>query len=463
MNFKKNEKYATIAFYAFLTIAASALVITAMINFGAVRKAVSDFFALMSPFTYGFIFAYLINPVMMFYEGRVFQFKNAKNNVATLKRALSLILALLTVALIIIVLLYAIIPQTIGSYEQLGSQLNEYITNIQDFGDKLVKRYSGTLLGEQHDTVASLLAEHDISFSLKDILSKFYVYFDSVLTYVLDYGGKIFSQIKNMALGLILAVYFLASKEKLCAQFKKLLLAFTTRRAYINTVRLGRYMHKTFGGFLVGKLIDSLIIGLMAFIVLVITKVPYYPLLSVIIGITNIVPFFGPIVGGIICTLMMLIVSPAHALWVLIFVIILQQLDGNVIGPAILGNTTGLSSLWVVIAITGAGAAFGFAGMILGVPATAVIYVLTKQWSEKRLRHKNMPYHTEFFKTDPPSSDTFDPGEVFIDKSVEIPALTPEDDIPDPPEKEKKKPRFVIKLDSFVKKITKKRNNRGTK
>ena len=159
---------------------------------------------------------------------------------------------------------------------------------------------------------------------------------------------------------------------------------------------------------------------------------PYYPLLAVIIGITNIIPTFGPIFGGIIGGIIVVIVSPESLLVFVIFVLLIQQLDGNIIGPYILGDSIGISPIWVVIAIILASGFFGFAGMVLGVPTVAVIYTLVKQGCERRLKKKNMPKSTEFYKNDPPITDELDPGEIIIDKDTIIPEVTAADDIPEP-------------------------------
>lgn len=445
--FKRNEKYASIAFYAFLTITASAAVFLCILNFSTVTETISKIFAALSPFTYGFIVAYLCNPIMCFYERTILSFKNAKRNMRAVRRTLSLILTMLTAITVITVILYAIIPQTVESFEDLGSQMNIYIKNVQTFADELVQKHSGTILGEHHDTLASLLAEYDISLNIKDLFTQYYTFIQSGANYVISYGGALVGEVKNFAIGIILAIYFLYSKEKLCAQMKKILSALFKRRTYLNTIRLARFTHETFGGFIVGKLLDSFIIGLLSLLVLWLFKIPYYPLLSVIIGVTNIVPFFGPIIGGIICCILILIVSPADFLWVLIIAVAIQQIDGNILGPKILGNSIGISSLWIIIAITAAGGLFGFTGMVLGVPMTAVLYVLFKQFVENRLRHKNAPVHTEFYKTDPPCSDGLDPGIVFIDKDTPVPELTLEDDIPDPqPVQKRPFPRMLKKL-----------------
>lgn len=436
--FKKNEKYASIAFYAVISVIICAAVIMCIFKFDTIRHYVKSFLSAIAPLTYGFVFAYLFNPIMNWYERTLFAFKKAKKDMHTLRRTLSLIMTIITILAVLSVILYAVIPQAIYSFENLGSQLNSYITNIQHFADDFVQKHSERFLGERYDSISKLLEEYGISFSIKDILSNSYSFLQNAFNYVINYGGMIVNEVINVLLGLIVAVYFLIFKERICAQTKKLLCAILNRRAYLNTVRLARYTHKTFGGFIVGKLIDSVIIGLLTFFVLWIFKIPYYPLLAVIIGVTNIIPTFGPIFGGIFGALLLLIAAPDKVILFLIIVLVIQQLDGNIIGPKILGNTIGISSLWVVIAIFVFGSFFGFTGMIVGVPATAIIYVLVKQWSERRLRHKGYPYHTAYYAGDPPQeTDSLDAGQVFIDRDTEIPEPSLDDDIPDPPEKEK--------------------------
>ncbi len=436
--FKKNEKYASIAFYAVISVIICAAVIMCIFKFDTIRQYIKSFFAAIAPLTYGFVFAYLFNPIMNRYEKTLFAFKKAKKDMHKLRRTLSIIMTVITILAVLSIILYAVIPQAIYSFENLGTQLNSYITNIQHFADGFVQKHSERFLGERYDSISKLMEEYGISLSIKDILSNSYSFLQNAFNYVIDYGGMIVNEVINVLLGLIVAVYFLVFKERICAQTKKLLCAILNRRAYLNTVRLARYTHKTFGGFIVGKLIDSVIIGLLTFFVLWIFKIPYYPLLAVIIGVTNIIPTFGPIFGGIFGAMLLLIAAPDKVILFLIIVLVIQQLDGNIIGPKILGNTIGISSLWVVIAIFVFGSFFGFTGMIVGVPATAIIYVLVKQWSERRLRHKGYPYHTAYYAGDPPQeTDSIDAGQVFIDRDTEIPVPSPEDDIPDPPEKER--------------------------
>lgn len=450
-NFNKNNKYASIALYAGATVIVCALIIMCMFRFETVLSYINGFLSVLSPFVYGFIFAYLCNPVLNFFEKRVFTFKKAKKDPRVLRRTLSLISTIVTIFAVLSVLVYTVLPQAIKSVEDLGGQLNNYISSMQNFADSLVSKHSGSILGKQFDTLSSLMSEYDISFSIKDILSNSYTFLQGILNYIINYGTVIVGEVINVLMGLIVAIYFLIYKERICAQTKKLLNAILSRRAYLNTVRLARYTHRTFGGFIVGKIIDSIIIGLMSFLIFWIFKIPYYPLLAVLIGITNIIPTFGPIIGGVIGTLMLLIVSPEEAVLFIIIVLIIQQIDGNIIGPKILGNSIGISALWVVIAILLCGGLFGFVGMIVGVPATAVIYVLVKQWTERRLKHKGYPVHTAYYASDPAAeTDTIDAGQVFIDRSTPVPELSAKDDIDDPIP-EKKKTSIIKRFNNYIK------------
>lgn len=435
-NFKKNDKYKTAAIYAALVIIISAAVILAIINFPVVLKAFKFIASVLSPFTYGFVFAYLCNPILIFYEKKLFAFKKSKADLRKLRRALSLILTVITAFAVIAVIAWAVIPQIAKSVNDFGSQLNNYISNIQSIADSLTVKHSEFFFNKSYGSFTELLADHDITFNMKDILSGSFSLLKNGFDNIISFGGRFLGEVLNVVMGLFLMIYFLASKERICAQTKKLLASLISRRNYLNTIRLARYTHKTFGGFIIGKLIDSAIIGVISLIILWIFKMPYYPLLAAIIGVTNIVPTFGPIVGGILGGLIVLISSPEDILWFLLIVIVIQQFDGNFLGPKILGDTIGIGALWVMIAIILCGGFFGFGGMVLGVPAVAVIYALTKQAAERRLKKKNLPQSTAFYATDPPDED-IKSDMIFIDKDDEIPEVTAKDDIPETNRKEK--------------------------
>ena len=196
---------------------------------------------------------------------------------------------------------------------------------------------------------------------------------------------------KNMLIGLIVMIYLLNIKESLSAQGKKFIYSVLPLKAANIVVAEFQFIKKAFSGFIIGKLIDSLIIGILCFILMHLFKLPYELLISVIIGVTNIIPFFGPFIGAIPSFIIIVLQNPVQGLYFLIFVIILQQVDGNIIGPKILGDSTGLSSFWVVFAILVFGGLWGFPGMLLGVPIMAVIYYIVSNVVTYSLKKRGIP------------------------------------------------------------------------
>lgn len=221
---------------------------------------------------------------------------------------------------------------------------------------------------------------------------------DSILGNISNGVITFFKAIYNIVLGYIVAIYLLLGKEKFIAQGKKLLYTiFKPDKAYIILDNL-RYTDKIFGGFLLGKIIDSLIIGIICFAFMLLFDMPYALLLSVIVGITNIIPYFGPIIGAVPCAFLVLLVSPSKCLTFIIFIVILQQFDGNVLGPKILGNKTGLQSFWVLFSIIVFGGLFGFLGMLFGVPLFAIIYSFFNGVCSRRLASCELPLSTDDYK-----------------------------------------------------------------
>lgn len=217
----------------------------------------------------------------------------------------------------------------------------------------------------------------------------------NVITSVSMSVYSIFRQIWNLVIGFVISIYLLASKELFAAQAKKVVYAFCSVNRANRFISNVRFAHKTFGGFFVGKIMDSIIIGLICFAVTSILGTPFCVLISVIIGVTNIIPFFGPFLGAIPSTMLILFIDPLQALYFVIFVIILQQVDGNIIGPKILGSSTGLSSFWVIFSITLFGGLWGIIGMIVGVPIFAILFAFMKSLIETRLSAKDLSPDTK--------------------------------------------------------------------
>ena len=202
----------------------------------------------------------------------------------------------------------------------------------------------------------------------------------------------------NFIIGLVASIYMLWSKDTFRAQTKKIMVATMRPSAADRLLALGRNAYRIFNGFIIGKLIDSAIIGVLCYIGCEILKMPFTALVATIVGVTNVIPFFGPIIGAVPSAFLILLVDPLKAFYFVIFVIVLQQLDGNVIGPKILGNTVGISGFWVLASITIAASIFGFAGMLLGVPVFALIYVLISDGVNARLRKKQHSTVTEDYR-----------------------------------------------------------------
>ncbi len=418
MNFKRNEKYASIAFYAFISIGGAALLTLGILNFGLLATGVKRFFEILSPLTYGFVIAYLCTPLVNLLERTVFSFKKAKKERKILKRVLSITLAYIIIGLSITAFIIILVPQIASSYDDLTKQVGQYIAGAQSWADDFVRHFP--LFNGKYDNLVDFLDVNEISSDIKSIISNSYKYIETASNYIIGYAGKFVVEMKNLIVAIFLAVYFLFYKEKLAAQAKKLLAAVLSRKAYLNTVNLSRFTHEAFGGFIIGKLLDSLIIGLLTFIITGILKIPFFPLISLVIGVTNVIPIFGPIIGAIPTSFIVLIAEPKKVFLFILLVIIIQQLDGNVIGPKILGDKVGIGAMWVMIAIIIAGGFWGLTGMILGVPAFAVIYTLLKQFSESRLKKKDLPCETEFYNNDPPRID-FKNENIIIGKKDDIP------------------------------------------
>lgn len=203
----------------------------------------------------------------------------------------------------------------------------------------------------------------------------------------------------NFIIGLIVSIYLLLSKNRLLGHFKKLLYTLCPPTPANRTLEIARYTNRVFKGFLVGKLVDSTIIGLLCFLGTTLLRIPYSLLISIVVGVTNVIPYFGPFIGAIPSALLVLMLDPYKCLIFVIFILVLQQLDGNVIGPKILGNTTGVSSLGVLISILVGGGLFGLVGMLVCVPTYAVLYSLIKGSAEQKLKKNGLPTDTQTYVT----------------------------------------------------------------
>ena len=341
-------------------------------HFSVVTVRINQFMGVLSPFIVGFAIAYLLNTPMCFFERKLFP--NHR-----FKRALSILLVYVLAFAVVAILLGLIVPQVVQSVKDLAGNMQTYLTSL----DQLVQD-----LTEQFDLDADAI--NDMFGNFQNMISNMTAKAAEALPQLLDVGFAIGSGVIAGITALISSIYMLAGKDRLVPQLKKLLYATVSKRRSDWLLGVCGQANRVFVGFINGKIIDSAIIGVLCFILCAIFRIPYPMLVSVTVGVTNVIPFFGPIIGAIPCLFILVIVDPWAALRFFALVIGLQQFDGNILGPKILGDSTGLSAIWVLISIVTCGGLFGFPGMILGVPTFAVLYALVREWVNKRLKAKKI-------------------------------------------------------------------------
>ena len=376
-------------------IALSIIFFFLIYRFDGFGSAISTLTGILMPFIYGAVIAYLLKPVCNTIENFLRRF--IPERMKSLISALSIALTILLGLLIIYALCMMIIPQLITSVTSLYYTAQRNIARFVQWANHVEFIESNQqimdLLNNAYDTLNTSvdnLVKTKLLPSMQNILSGAAIGVLSVVTWA-----------KNLVIGIIVAVYMLASRKRFVQQAKLVLYSVFKPVWAGRIIEEIQYADKMFGGFINGKIMDSAIIGVLCYIGCLIFKFPSALLVSVIIGVTNVIPFFGPFIGAIPATLLILIQNPIKALWFVLFVLVLQQLDGNIIGPKILGNTTGLSSFWVLFAILLFGGLWGFVGMIVGVPLFAVIYDVIKKLVIHGLkRHEELEllsaYHDRF-------------------------------------------------------------------
>ena len=369
------------------------------------------------PILYGAFMAYLLAPVVNFFEARLFPGKVQRARergrfTAPAARAASLLLTWLLVCLMFYILASVLLPELYKSVLQLVSNVENYYNTIAGWVETLLATYpdvEGLVVGQMnsyYQDITGWLNAHDIADWLQKALSQA----QTVMSLAAGSVMGLFNFLKNLLVGVIVSIYLLFAKEYCAAFARRTACALFSRK---NAGWVLRGVHRVdviFSGFVRGKLLDSLIIGILCFISCSILKFPYTPLVSVIVGITNIIPFFGPFLGAVPSAFLILLVSPMKALYFLLFILVLQQLDGNVIGPKILGDTTGLSSLWVIIAILVGGSFFGLPGMFFGVPVCACLYSLFTFLVDTCLKKRRLPLEVDAYAGGVPAPDAPKPA-----------------------------------------------------
>lgn len=447
----KTKRFLLIAAIVFVVIYAILyLMIQAgydMHAFSAILKMILD---VLTPVIAGGLIAYLLNPILRFWERKVFK----KMKYPRVRRALSVFLTYLLVILLLVGIFSAILPQVVTSVQEFGSNIENYANALQtaisslfddlnnyidahpsvrnllesmhvyDWIGKVIEEESGgailppTINGAETGIPGEevippdLSQKHELSFEafseflmekLSSLSSVFTELIASFANSILDFGFAFVNFLKNILLGIFISIYLLLSKERVAAQCKRFVTAFFPLKTANEIIRISRYSDKTVGRFMLGTIIDAVIVALLTLFFLTVFKIKYALLISLIIGVTNMIPFFGPFIGSIPSAILLFIDDITYIinnpdepvrfsfLTFILIILVIQQIDGNIINPRIIGDNTGLSSLGVILSVTIMSGFFGFFGMLLGVPVAAIIVGLGKEITENRLKKKSLP------------------------------------------------------------------------
>lgn len=367
-----------------VVVCVAVLLIASMYYFGTIWGWITDIFDTVLPFLIGFGIAFLLLPIvnrMEDFNNRVF-FK--KNQRPRLNRALSTAVAVIVLLAMVAGFMAILVPQLITSVKSILQYVGNFIAlNSDRINEFLVKYEFLSIEGEK-----LVIAWENI---ISELMNNITLLVNNAKGIIFGIGSGVYAVIFHFLVGLIAAFYLLMDKETFCAQVKKGLYATFKRSTCETLIYWTRRAHKIFAGFITGKILDSIIIGIICYVCMLIFRIEYPLLISVIVGITNIIPFFGPFIGAVPGVLILLLVNPLSALWFTVFILVLQQLDGNVIGPFILGDYVGVSAFWIMMSIVIGGGLFGFTGMLLGVPVFALMYAIARSIADVRLRERGLP------------------------------------------------------------------------
>lgn len=383
MKFNFKGRYFIISLYALGVLVAYTLFSSLLDNMPVFLGYLGNFMGILTPVIYGFVLTFILNPMVKFFERASSKVLDKKKPHPRINRGLAIAAAFLVLLIVVVGVVALLVPQLVTSLSDLAANIPGYYDTAEKW-------------------VLKLLDDFHIS---EDQMKMVQEYWDQIINDLVNWlkgfipvlGNAAFGVamgIKDLFFGIFISIYMLLSKDLFARQTKKILYAVSKKTIADRIIELTRQTNKVFTGFLSGKILDSMIIGAICFLFMALFGLPYAPLISVIITVFNMIPMFGPFIGAIPSILLILLVDPWQALIFTVFIILLQQADGNFIGPKILGESTGLSGFWVIVAILVGGGLWGVVGMIIGVPALAVIYALVRTGVERLLKKKGMPTDT---------------------------------------------------------------------
>ena len=379
--FTWNRKYLTVCLYAILVVLASVLIIKAVIDWDNVVAHIKTSISVLSPFLWGAFIAFLINPLVKLFDHKIFgRIKPLKNHDKP-RKMLSLLISYLLVIFVVVIMFVYLLPQ-------IGSSLTEIVNQVP------------TWLTQVNNSLLHFEEEHpDFDY---DMINDF---FNSITPQLMDFSKNIVTNVVpvifttsisvvkgllNVLIAFIVSVYMVSDKKLLARGFKRVLYSVASERTGDKIMETLRECYHIFSQFVLGKTVDSFIIGWICFFCMTILKLPFTPIISLIVGITNMIPYFGPFIGAVPGIVLILMVDPIKAIIFTVLIVVIQQFDGLYLGPRILGETVGLRPLWIIFAITIGGSMAGVIGMFLGVPVVAVLAYLLDKLLDKLVRKKNI-------------------------------------------------------------------------
>lgn len=417
MKFPWEKKHICWGVTAFLTIAASILFYMILQHLETVMAVLSLVAKSLRPITYGLVLAYLLNPLLNVIEHSLVLplskhiFKKKHKTAYSVARGFSILLAWIVAAIFVVTLFALIVPEIYRSIESL-------VVIVPQVGNRMLENANKIL--KENPEILHFLEKFIAGFTtdFAEIMQRIQQLIPNLNVMITSLTGSVYAVITamlNVVIGVIVSVYILKDKEKFVAQFKRMFYSTMSLGKANNVIAFFRLTHDKFGNFITGKIFDSMIIGVLCFIILAFVNIPYAALVSVIVGVTNVIPFFGPFIGAIPSAILILFADPLKCLYFVLIIIILQQFDGNILGPKILGSTTGISSFWVMFSILVGSGLFGVWGMICAVPFCAVLFSLVRDGCHLALRKKGVDYSAETFQNiDHIDEDTKAP--VWLDK-----------------------------------------------
>ncbi len=376
---------------AIIIYCSALLLIVIIANYTAFSDVINKTFSIISPIIIGLAIAYLLNPILKFFEKHVVH--RIKNKLWL--RAVGMTLTYIAFFGFIVGFAMLIIPRIVSSLSDLIAQIDVYEKTTVDIINKILTFFSSHGITDAEFDADALFSFIGEQFNSGEDFAK------RILQYITQNYSEILQIPLNILIGFFISFYVLYTKERLGAQFKKLTAALLGENMHKSLMSRIAKSHETFGGYFTGVVLDAIFIGITSFLLLLIFKIPYASLIATVLAITNVIPIFGPFIGTIPCALFIFIADPSKVLIFVILIIVLQQIDGNIVAPKILGGSTGMSSLAVIIAITIMGSLFGFVGMLIGVPVFAVLMAMISEAVNDRLRSKGETTNTvDYYPSD---------------------------------------------------------------